>query len=87
MEDLQKLIEDYMQKDKPALVASLLSSYDWVVKIWSDAQPKDKIFQFGGLSADPINSQMELIEKTIYEMTDIEKSIQTNLYIRQQLKC
>jgi len=84
MEDLQKLIEDYMQKDKPALVSSLLSSYDWVVKIWSDAQPKDKIFKFGALSENP-NSTMELIEKTIDEMTDVEKQIQVMIYIRQQL--
>lgn len=84
MEDLKKLIENYMQKDKPDLVASLLSSYDWVVKIWSDAQPKDKIFQFGALAQSP-DSTMELIEKTIDEMSDTEKSIQTNMYIRQQL--
>lgn len=84
MNELQKLVNDYQMKDKNKLVALLLSSYDWVVKMWEEYQPKDELFKFGSLDNNGDGSVLT-IYKTVAEMSDAEKRSQVYLFVINQL--
>jgi len=65
------------------LVAEKVASFSYYREVWLASQPKDRVFKFGGLSANPSESTMQLVEKTIDQMDDEEIRIQMILDISQ----
>lgn len=80
------MIEEYEKRTKKQLISELLTSYPFMISEWVKTQPKDKVFQFGGCSANPKDSTMVLIEKTIDELNEGEKKIQFQIDLYNNYK-